>query len=185
MTEKSVKTHKENPKELFHEVQVCSLEQSLEYCRSKKLFNSDKKHKWIFRGQQKKVNRTVKSPKREGQICVEKDDWKLETHLEKAFRSYKTDKYDPRELEKALIREFKRKAHHYIENVPDKDDLLEWLALMRHYGGPTRLLDWTYSFYVAVYLAVNECDCKKHKPEIWALNARWFTEEKVISEKSK
>ena len=33
---------------------------------------------------------------------------------------------------------------------------LEWLALMQHYGTPTRLLDFTRSPYVACYFALEE-----------------------------
>jgi hypothetical protein len=54
-------------------------------------------------------------------------------------------------IESGLLRRFKRQAHHYISNPPEENDPLEWLALMQHYGAPTRLLDWTYSFFVALY----------------------------------
>lgn len=36
------------------------------------------------------------------------------------------------------------------------DTFGEWLALMQHYNSPTRLLDWTTSFYVALYFAVQD-----------------------------
>jgi hypothetical protein len=36
----------------------------------------------------------------------------------------------------------------------------EWWPLMRHYGVPTRLLDWTASFYVATYFAVSRAPDK-------------------------
>jgi len=69
--------------------------------------------------------------------------------------------------ERKLIRRFQRKASLYLDHEPDKDDILEWLAVMRHHGALTRLLDWTYSFYVAVYLALGE----KAGGVVWALNA--------------
>src|SRR5436309_276549 len=38
---------------------------------------------------------------------------------------------------------------------------LEWLALMQHYGAPTRLLDFSYSFWIALFFAFEaaEDDC--------------------------
>src|SRR5438093_2893211 len=35
---------------------------------------------------------------------------------------------------------------------------LEWLALMQHYGAPTRLLDFTYSFWIALFFAFEEAE---------------------------
>jgi len=53
--------------------------------------------------------------------------------------------------------------------LPKDEEELEWLALMRHYGAPTRLLDWTTSPYVAAFFATAEA-----KPDessaIWAID---------------
>ena len=57
-----------------------------------------------------------------------------------------------------LEREFRRRAHHFLADVPPRLDDLEWLALMQHHGAPTRLVDWTKSPYVAAFFAAESAD---------------------------
>jgi hypothetical protein len=86
---------------------------------------------------------------------------------------YKSQHKSIREIELGIIREFQRKCHHFTDerDLPDEDDMLEWLALMRHYEAPVHLLDWTYSFFVAVYFALeNADDCCA----VWALDSKWL-----------
>jgi len=91
----------------------------------------------------------------------------LETKLERAFADYEVPQDKRRQYELEMIREFQRKAGLYLDREPDKDDVLEWLALMRHYGAPTRLVDWTYSFYVAVHFAL----ANDLEGAVWSFNA--------------
>lgn len=91
----------------------------------------------------------------------------LETKLELAFEDYGVPEDRKRVYEMEMIREFQRKAGLYLDREPDKDDVLEWLALMRHYGATTRLTDWTYSFYVAVHFALAD----HLEGAVWAFNA--------------
>jgi len=75
--------------------------------------------------------------------------------------------------EAAILREFRRRAHHYVSDTPRYSDRLEWLALMRHYGAPSRLVDFTYSPYIAAYFAFS--DFGKTPRAIWAVNRDWLS----------
>ena len=72
------------------------------------------------------------------------------------------------DLEVKLIREFARSYHLYTGYTPpQKGHTLEWLSLLRHYGAPTRLIDFTYSFFIATYFALEKADAC---PVVWAVN---------------
>ncbi|NMC63410.1 MAG: FRG domain-containing protein [SAR324 cluster bacterium] len=47
-----------------------------------------------------------------------------------------------------------------------RESYLYTLALLQHYNGVTRLLDWSFSPYVALYFAI--CMDDKHDGEIWS-----------------
>lgn len=69
--------------------------------------------------------------------------------------------------EKWMLHEFKRKFHLYSKDVIDKNDKFEWLAIMQHYGAPTRLLDFTQSIYIATYFAIIDSNTES---SIWGVN---------------
>jgi hypothetical protein len=110
---------------------------------------------WLFRGHQ----------------C---DQWKLKSSLERAVVDRAGDNPNSMaRVEKGLLRRFKRQAHHYVNAVPADDAWMEWQALMQHFGAPTRLLDWTYSFFVAAFFAVENVEPDK-SCSIWAFDSSWW-----------
>ncbi len=69
-------------------------------------------------------------------------------------------------IEKETIRDFERRYpgddRYKLKNK------LYCLGLMQHYGAPTRLLDWTYSPYIAVKFALDN-----ENPAIWCIKTKW------------
>jgi len=100
--------------------------------------------KWIFRGQSDSA-------------------WPLESSLHRAFeeaqaihklKSGREKTLNRVEHEKVMIDRFKCNAHLYLDHLPQPEDLLSWLSLMQHHGAPTRLLDFSFSPFVALFFAL-------------------------------
>ena len=71
------------------------------------------------------------------------------------------------ELEAHLLRNFKKYATHSA--VPTNSEW-NWLAVAQHHGLPTRLLDWTYSPYVALHFVTDDVEMFDKDGVIWAVN---------------
>lgn len=70
-------------------------------------------------------------------------------------------------LERHLLRNFKKYAHR---NVVESDSVWHWLSVAQHYGLPTRLLDWTYSPYIALHFCTANIERFDLDGAIWAVN---------------
>ena len=72
-------------------------------------------------------------------------------------------------LEHHLLRNFRKYARDTGPLAPAGSPW-DWLALAQHHGLPTRLLDWTYSPYVALHFATDDLQAYDQDGIIWALN---------------
>jgi len=77
------------------------------------------------------------------------------------------------DIEAYLLTRFRRNLHRFQTRTPDLADQLEWLALMQHHGAPTRLLDWTYSCFIALFFAL-ELAPLNSTCAIWAIDQVWL-----------
>jgi hypothetical protein len=75
----------------------------------------------------------------------ENQDWEL-------IPSVQREEYAGKE--QYLANDFYMKASVTLRDKPDFRNYSAWLSIMRHYGLPTRLLDWSRSPLIAAYFAV-------------------------------
>ena len=92
---------------------------------------------------------------------------RLERHTEK-FK-LKDDEFSRKATEAWMLREFQRSCHHHVVDAPKEIEHLEWLSLMQHHGAPTRLMDWTFSEWVALFFALRDAELEE-TCAIWAID---------------
>ncbi|MEA2638691.1 MAG: hypothetical protein QOF51_85 [Chloroflexota bacterium] len=72
-----------------------------------------------------------------------------------------------RRLEGHLLRNFRKYAR---SDAGPGDSIWNWLALAQHHGLPTRMLDWTYSPYVALHFATADTASFAIDGVIWCVD---------------
>lgn len=131
-----------------------------EYLRN---FQDDENEHWVFRGQP--------------------GDKELETTLERECKKSRINLREADIIEKMIIREFRR-TYNGVDSFDVTHDTLYCMSLLRHYGAPSRLLDFTYSKYIALYFALKEAydsiDVETNKEmirfNIWCIDAKEMNE---------
>ncbi len=97
-------------------------------------------------------------------------DWTISSSLERLVNRLHPHFVDPFLIpsqEQQMLKEFKWKSKLFNISGIDKKDDIEWLSVMQHYGSATRLVDFTDSFYVAMFMAIFETSSDS---AIWCIN---------------
>ena len=97
--------------------------------------------------------------------------WRGHANIEWALRAevFREKRYQ----EVTPVRSFMAHAESRRQPCPAEDDLVGWLMLARHFGLPTRLMDWSQSPLTALYFAAQRSITDESKPDtdgcLWAL----------------
>jgi hypothetical protein len=117
---------------------------------------AEQRGRWVFRGHSKTDFQLIPTVGRNEHVMKTRSDY-----------------------EQSVFEIFCREARAYLsyESLPEND--WEWLSVARHFGLPTRLLDWTHNPLAALYFAV--CQHPKCDGQLFALNSVLKRSERIPS----
>lgn len=147
------------PKSRFHRVLLRSWTGFLDWYEEFSDASDFHKRRWAFRGEKKSYKRIAPTLERKA--------------LESGIPLEQLQ-----DRESRMLNEFRRRLHHYEKDTPHPGDYAEWLSMMRHFGAPTRLLDWSYSPFVAAFFAMEEA--YDEPCVIWAIASKPYTNPELI-----
>ncbi len=107
---------------------------------------SERLHFHVFRGQEQ--------------------DCEIKSRLIRIFEKLEVDVGNYKNREHNIIDEFKARIELYRDFNVSTKDYVECCSLLQHYGGPTRLIDFTDSFFVALFFAVENVE-STHDAIVW------------------
>lgn len=129
---------------------------------------------WVFRGHEDSKWKLKSTWDRFGESCkkpyFKSTSTKVDVMLAEYFNFRAENQAEFSQKEKHMIAQFKQmiKWDHNLG-----DETLPYLMAMQHYGIPTRLLDFTYSLFTALYFAYERSEepARESEPEraIWAV----------------
>lgn len=84
------------------------------------------------------------------------------------------------ERERENVKIFQDRFDSFFRGRARPTSMVGWLALMQHYGVPTRFLDFSYSLDVAMYMSTQERVRVNGAFSVWAVDVNWIGECRVL-----